>query len=31
MRVKITVAGAEIWIETSPLEEVGHEENRDWK
>jgi hypothetical protein len=31
MRVKITVAIAEIRIETSPLQEIGHEENRDWK
>jgi hypothetical protein len=29
MRVKIRVTGAEICIETSPLQEIGHEENLD--
>jgi hypothetical protein len=29
MRVKIRGAVAEICIETSPLQEIGHEESRD--
>jgi hypothetical protein len=29
--MKITVAGAEIGVKTSPLQETGHEENQDWK
>jgi hypothetical protein len=28
MTVKLGVAGAEIGIETSPLQKIGHEENR---
>jgi hypothetical protein len=31
MRVKIAVAGVEIAIEASPVQKIGHEENRDRK